>query len=170
VRRLGAFTMIVGIGIGSNLGNKHNHVSQALVQLSKLNPQMIVSSIYETDPIDCPHGSDTFLNLVVELDWDGMPSPFLKKLQQIELQMGRPTVRIKNQPRVIDMDLLFAGDCVDESKACTIPHPRMLERVFVLEPLMEIDSDRILPHTGKMVKQHLAELKLQENYKPCRKI
>lgn len=148
--------MIAAIALGSNLGDRTKSLEQAFQFLQSLSDQPIqVSSIYETAPVDCPEGSGVFLNAAALIHWSGTPHELLEKLLAFEQAMGRPIERPFNAPRTIDLDLLFMDDIILNSKSLTLPHPRMIERLFVLQPLAELCPSQILPHTGRTVLEHL---------------
>lgn len=138
---------LVGISLGSNLGDRHRHLRKAVSRLSELRsgPHLLASGIYETAPVDCPEGSDAFFNAVVEIETDLAPEEFLERTQRIEAEMGRPALRARNAPRPIDLDLLYWDDLVVETGELVLPHPRMRERPFVLIPLAEIRAEYRVP-------------------------
>lgn len=131
----------VFIGLGSNLGHRGRNVSKAITMLSRpfLKVQL-VSSIYETLPVGAPLGSRPFLNAVLSAETSLTPTLLLNFLQGIEIRFGR-VWHESNAPRLIDLDILLYG----ESTVCTdklvIPHPKLLERPFVLFPLAEIATN-----------------------------
>lgn len=117
------------------------------------------SSLYETAPqelIDQPW----FLNGVMEVETSLFPLQLLKRIREIERQMGRRRVTPKG-PRNIDIDVLFYGRSVIATAELEVPHPRMTQRRFVLEPLAEIAPDFRHPVTGKTASEMLAGLKPQ---------
>ena len=79
--------------------------------------------VYETEPVDCPPGSQGFLNGVMEIECDWDPMEILETCQDIEEELGRPKTREKNAPRIIDIDLLYYGELVCDTKRLTLPHP-----------------------------------------------
>ena len=135
------------VALGSNLGNRLVNIEMAI---NKLEPQVHptdVSSVYETDPWGVQN-QPRFLNCVISGKTNLQPVELLSKLKSIEVEMGRqPTVRYG--PRVIDLDLLLYDNLVLASEELTIPHPRMLERGFVLVPLAEIAGGLRHPLNGK---------------------
>ncbi len=107
---------------------------------------LIRSSLYETEPIDCPPGSPPFINVVVGLKpkTNETPESLLTKLQEIEKEFGRKPKTVPNEPRPLDLDIIsFRGEA-RRSAQLTIPHPRAHTRRFVLEPLSELAPDYVL--------------------------
>ncbi len=161
--------MRVGIALGSNLGDRHAHLQQAVDSLRELatpGESFLVSRIYETDPVDCPPGSSTFLNAAIEIDWTLTALDLLRNLQELEREAGRPSVRDVNSPRPLDLDILYFGDQIVDSLDLVIPHPRLTSRLFVLAPLADIIPARILPGQASTVAQLLACLKESETNMP----
>tara|TARA_R110000850_G_scaffold10259_24_gene36893 strand:+ start:952 stop:1341 length:390 start_codon:yes stop_codon:yes gene_type:complete len=103
---------------------------------------MLLSGVYETTPIDCPEESPQFLNAVVEIDVNTTPRELLTETQGIEARLGRQEIDVVNAPRPLDIDLLYFDDISIEESDLTLPHPRMLERAFVVIPLQEIQPGR----------------------------
>src|SRR5271155_2169763 len=105
--------MRAGIAFGSNLGDSLLLLRQAracVIASALLAPPILASSIYLTSPVDCPAGSDCFLNAVLEAELTGDPVALLRDLRSLEQGLGRPEHRDRNAPRAIDLDLLYAGD------------------------------------------------------------
>lgn len=143
--------IVVGyVALGSNLGNRGEHLSGGLQGLVRrgLCPTAI-SSVWETEPIDAP-SSLWFWNMTVEVRTAMAPLGVLQSLQAVEREAGRVR-EVPNAPRTLDLDLLLLGDLtVDDGLLC-LPHPRMWRRRFVLEPLAEIAPDLVNPATGRTV-------------------
>lgn len=150
----------VYIGIGSNVGDRKANIDRA-VSLLKEEEEidfLAISKIIETEPMGGPP-QDLFLNGVIKIKTDLLPLDLLSKLKGIERRLGRVKTEEKNQPRSMDLDILFYDDVVIvDGKSLTIPHPRLQERSFVLEPLSELAPDFIHPRLGKSVAQLKEEL------------
>jgi 2-amino-4-hydroxy-6-hydroxymethyldihydropteridine diphosphokinase len=132
------------VAIGANLGDAGATVRQAMDDLAAL-PQTRVtarSSLYRSAPVDAA-GPD-FVNAVAALDTGLAPEALLAALQRLEQAAGRERLH-RNAPRTLDLDLLRHGETVLHTAALTLPHPRMLQRAFVLRPLAEIAPDQVSP-------------------------
>jgi len=146
------------IGIGSNLGNRQAFCLEALRRLEKLPLTQLVSvsSLYETDAVGEGHSSP-FINSVAELSTELSPQEVLTAALSIEAALGRD--RSKAEPaRPMDLDLLLFGDLLLDEPGLTIPHPRMHERRFVLEPLAEIAPNLIHPVLKEKISALLKKL------------
>lgn len=151
----------VGIALGSNLGDRAANLQAArdrLREIATTGEPFLEASDYQTEPLHCPPGSPTFHNSVVEIAWDGNPFELLEITQAIELELGRTQTPERNAPRVIDLDLLYFGDQIIDTEALVLPHPRIAERLFVLEPLAEIRPDLRLPGSARSAKELLIGL------------
>lgn len=139
--------MRAGIALGSNLGDRNALIQDAIGHLRMIHEQgeFLISSLHETDPLDCPPGSESFLNGVVELDTSLAPLELLQRLQHLELASGRPRVHGRHAPRTLDLDLLYCDGMTFHHPDLELPHPRITERHFVLAPLHEIRPDLLLP-------------------------
>jgi 2-amino-4-hydroxy-6-hydroxymethyldihydropteridine diphosphokinase len=122
------------LSLGSNLGERDRNISSAIAELSERQVRVVrASPLYETEPVDLRE-QPWFLNGVVEVEWDGEPEKLLETLQDIERRLGRMR-RVRNGPRLIDMDILFFGARAMQLPQLEIPHPRLADRRFVLVPL-----------------------------------
>ena len=131
--------VICYIALGSNLADRQKNIKLALECLEQ-DPAIEVlkaSSIIETEPQKAPP-QPKFLNGVVKLQTSYSAHQLLKKLQEIEVKLGRKTPRVKNEPRTIDLDILLYGDLEIDEENLQIPHPRIWKRRFVTIPLKEI--------------------------------
>lgn len=153
--------MKAGLALGSNIGNRLGNLRaarKAIADLANVNEPIVCSAIYETEPVDCEPGAAPFLNAVMEIDFTGNAIDLLPNLKQIEISMGRPTDHGRNTSRKIDIDLLYFGDAKIDEAQLHLPHPRMHERRFVLQPLADIRPDLVLPAQTKTVRELLALL------------
>ncbi len=132
----------VYLSLGSNLGERAQNLERAIQALEQQHIHVIArSSVYETEPRDVM-GQAWFLNAVVECETHCFPLQLLGTLQNIENQLGRVRSNaVRRGPRTIDIDILLFGNVVMNTPRLAIPHPRMLDRRFVLQPLLEIVPD-----------------------------
>lgn len=152
----------VYLSLGSNIGERAQNLERALRELEQEQIQVVKrSSIYETEPQDVAQ-QPWFLNMVVECEMRLFPLQLLSAIQRIEGGLGRVRGAVRRGPRTIDIDiLLFANVCMETPKL-TIPHPRMFERRFVLEPLVEIAPELRHPRTKELLSRHLTRLSGQK--------
>ena len=136
------------LGLGSNLGNRQENLDWALDLLSQRVRMGKVSSVYETEPVGNLN-QPRFLNIVCEAYTRLEPEQLLVLGKGIETKLGRTGK--SNDPRPIDIDVLFYGDRVIDTPELVIPHPRLHERAFVLIPLAEIAPELVHPVMGKTV-------------------
>lgn len=143
--------MKVFIGIGSNEGDRLALISQAVRALGAADGIRVVqmATISETEPLGPPQGP--YLNTVVELETALPPRELLAVLQTIERRLGRAPSAVRWAPRPIDLDLLLYQDQVIHDERLVIPHPRMHERRFVLEPLAQLAPDLRHPALGQTI-------------------
>ena len=140
---------MVFLGLGSNIGNKEDHINKALTFISELYTVKKISHLYLTEPVGNIK-QDWFLNCVVEIQTDIDPKKLLSSFKSIERKLGR-TKTEKNGPRTIDIDILFYGDHIVKTKNLVIPHPLIQERLFVLQPMMDINPDFVHPVFKKSI-------------------
>ena len=147
----------VYIGLGSNLNNPIKQLSSALKYLSTLPfiHNMAVSSFYSSKPVG-PQDQPDFVNAVVFFNTELAPIKLLDKLQEIE-QSHHRTRKEHWGPRTLDLDILLYNDESINISRLTIPHPFMLERGFVIQPLNDLAPDRLLAN-GKTVSEQLHQL------------
>lgn len=131
------------IGLGSNLGDRAQRIEEAAGRIAALGTVVARSSLYETAPVGGPE-QGPFLNAVVLLDTDLTPRRLLDELLAAETAMGRDRTE-RWGPRLIDLDLLLYGDATISERGLTVPHPRLTERRFVLEPLLEVWPEASMP-------------------------
>lgn len=148
----------VGFSLGSNLGDRLVTLESVCDYLSDVFGALRLSQVYETEPVGCPEGSPAYLNACVEVETDISAPEILRICQQIEQELGRTRSGIYGEARTCDIDILYCGDEIYASPELTIPHPRLLQRAFVLRPLCDIDPTLVLPGSSHTIQQHLDEL------------
>jgi 2-amino-4-hydroxy-6-hydroxymethyldihydropteridine diphosphokinase len=142
---------IVYLSLGSNLGDRAANLRTAIAQLASLGEAVAVSSFYETEPVELT-AQPWFLNCVVKLDTEKMPRQLIAGILALEQGMGRQRKQ-KNGPRIIDIDILLFGTSIIEIPSLTVPHPKLHERRFVLEPLTEIAPEARHPIFRRTVRE-----------------
>jgi 2-amino-4-hydroxy-6-hydroxymethyldihydropteridine diphosphokinase len=149
------------IALGSNLGNSRETVLSAVERLRGFSDgPIIVSSLWETEAVDCPPGTPPFINAVIALAplQGETADSLLAKLQALEREFGRQRGSIRNEARTLDLDLIAFRTQVRADPHLTLPHPRAHQRAFVLAPLNEIAPDYVLPLQSQSVHALLAGL------------
>lgn len=151
------------IALGSNLGDRELNLLRAVAEIGRLPDSKVtgLSSFYETSPvgdIDQP----LFYNAVLRLHTALLPHVLLERLLRIEADIFGRTRTGCLAPRRMDLDLLLHGGASISDNRLTVPHPRMTERRFVLQPLCDIAPDLVLPTIGTSVAEALASLKTDE--------
>jgi 2-amino-4-hydroxy-6-hydroxymethyldihydropteridine diphosphokinase len=145
------------VGLGANLGDRERTIRRALelLDVEEGIELVAVSTLRETDPVGYAD-QPPFLNGAAAVDTELAPRELLERLLEVERELGR--VRAEGPrygPRTIDLDLLLYGDLVVDEPGLTVPHPRLAERRFALEPLHELDPDLRLPD-GRPVRELLS--------------
>jgi 2-amino-4-hydroxy-6-hydroxymethyldihydropteridine diphosphokinase len=152
---------IAYLSLGSNVGDRETHLARARERLDSDGLRVLrASAMYETEPRDVPD-QPWFLNQVVEIESELFPKQLLERTQKIERALGRIPTRPKG-PRTIDIDILLYGDTILSTPGLEIPHERLADRRFVLEPLAELAPDLRHPRTGSTVNEMLARVKNQK--------
>lgn len=149
------------VALGSNLGDPVRQVRAAIDRLAGLSTAtLLVSSLWESTPVDCPPGSPPFVNAVAALTpaSDETPERLLTRLQKIERDFGRATRTRRNEPRPLDLDLIAFGRETRPTPALILPHPRAHLRRFVLQPLSEIAPNLVLPGQRGSISELLRQL------------
>lgn len=146
----------VYLSLGSNVGDRKANLADAIARLTSVGVVTRVSSLYETEPVEFLQ-QPWFLNCAVELRTEWMPRKLLSGLLNIEREMGRRRGLAKG-PRIIDLDIVLFGSTVVDIPQLTIPHPAMLERRFVLEPLAEIAPEVRHPIVKRTIRELREEL------------
>ena len=151
---------IVYLGIGSNVGNKEKNCREAIDLLNSEQKIEVTgaSSLYITEPVGGPE-QDDYLNGVIKIETDLLPRQLINTIKDIESKMGRIVYDEKNQPRIIDVDILFYEDLVIKKEGLEVPHPRMHQRAFVLRGFSEIAPEALHPALNKTVKELYTELR-----------
>jgi 2-amino-4-hydroxy-6-hydroxymethyldihydropteridine diphosphokinase len=149
----------VYLSLGSNIGDRENNLRKAIRALAEANVRVTrVSSFYETEPVDLRE-QPWFLNCVVRGETEIPALDLLSALRGIESHMGSEKL-VPKGPRLIDIDILLYGDATVDRPELQVPHPRMLQRRFVLVPLAEIAPHLKHPSwagTAKQIVSHLAD-------------
>jgi 2-amino-4-hydroxy-6-hydroxymethyldihydropteridine diphosphokinase len=149
------------VALGSNLGDSIALVRRATARLEALSLKPLLrSSLWKSEPINCPPGSPPFTNAVVGLLPRSAESPdsLLEKLQALESEFGRRSKHVLNEPRPLDLDLIAFGSQTRTAGSLILPHPRAHLRRFVLQPLSEIAPGLVLPGQSQTVQQLLDSL------------
>ena len=141
--------VIATIGLGANLNDPAAQVEYALAELDRLPGTRLLgrSSLYASAPVGYVDQPD-FINAVAQVETELAPRPLLAALLDIEHRHGRER-SFRNAPRTLDLDLLLYGAAHFHEDGLTLPHPRMHERGFVLQPLLEIAPDTVIPGRGR---------------------
>ena len=157
----------VWLGIGTNIGDRLSHIRKAVSALESGLTHIIMAGIYETAPMDFLEQPD-FLNTVLRADTDLRPLELLAFLHETEAAGGRERLEnsVEKGPRIIDIDILLFDELCTVLKAengndLIIPHKSMHERLFVLKPLLDLDSDLADPRDGVLWSVKASQIKGQ---------
>jgi len=152
--------MTLYLALGSNLGDRLDNLrfARSAIESIILTSPAQSARLYETEPVDCPPGSPPFLNTVVGGETELPPREVLAQTQAIERAAGRQPGASRNAPRPLDVDVLLLDDLVFADEALLLPHPRIQERFFVLEPLHDLAADLQVPGLGRRISELRAAL------------
>jgi 2-amino-4-hydroxy-6-hydroxymethyldihydropteridine diphosphokinase len=144
------------IGLGSNLGDREATLRQGVAELAAAGDVVAVSPLYETEPDGGPEDQGAFLNLVVELETADGPRQLLRRCQALEEAAHRVRT-VRWGPRTLDADVLLVDDLTVDEADLVVPHPRMWERRFVLQPLADlapelVPAERLIASGGKVAR------------------
>jgi 2-amino-4-hydroxy-6-hydroxymethyldihydropteridine diphosphokinase len=148
---------LVGIALGSNLGDRRSHLDSAVASLGAVLARLRVSRFFETEPVDVVEPQGPFLNAAAAGEFQGTARELLATLLTVERSHGRERPHA-SAARTLDLDLIFFGEERVDEPGLVVPHPRFRERRFVLEPLTEVAPDWRDPVTGLTVAELLARL------------
>jgi len=152
------------IALGSNLGNRELNLLRAVAEVGRVPDCRVtaLSSFYETSPVGNVN-QDLFCNAVLRISTRLDARSLLTRLLRIENETFKRVRTVHQGPRSMDLDLLLYGDSVINEEDLVVPHPRLAERRFVLQPLCEIAPDLLHPLIGKSMCEILAALKSDES-------
>jgi 2-amino-4-hydroxy-6-hydroxymethyldihydropteridine diphosphokinase len=146
------------LGLGSNVGERRAHLEAAVSALGGHAVEVKASSsVYETEPVGEVLDQPDFLNACVRVRTELDPEGLLDAAKAVEREVGRAADGIRHGPRVIDVDVLLLGDQRHHSDRLTLPHADLVQRRFVLVPLLELDPELTLPG-GERISDRLAAL------------
>ena len=130
------------IGLGSNLGDRRALLRQAVEGLRGAGDVTGISPLYETEPVGGPEGQGPYLNLVVELSTSDTPRRLLERCRALEATAGRVRT-VRWGPRTLDADVLWVDGWQVDEEDLVVPHPRLWERRFVVQPLADLAPDLV---------------------------
>ena len=154
--------LIYYFSIGTNIGDRIKNLNYSIEYLKKYIEIISLSSVYKTKPLDMKSGTDFFYNMIIKGKSTMRPENMLAVIEGIEKTMGRKKKHNKNQlyeDRIIDLDILLAGDLIINSEKLIIPHKEMLNRTFVLVPLIELSPNLFHPVNNQLIASHLDLIK-----------
>ncbi len=157
------------ISIGSNIGDKIGACRKGIDKIKALPSCFVtdISKFYETSPVDYTD-QDWFANCAIKIKTEYSPEELLFNLREIERNVGSIKKKIRFGPRILDLDIIFYDNIIIDSKRLKIPHPRMHNRYFVLQPISDIETDFIHPVLKISIKSLIENLKSDIQYN-CQK-
>ena len=156
---------MVLVGLGSNQGDSPHIIERAMQRLAAFaQGPLRCSSLWRTSAVDCPPNSPDFINAAAAFEpRPGLtPEGLLASLKALELEFGREPVRVRNAPRALDLDLLLFGDATRATADFQLPHPRAVNRRFVLAPAAEVLPEAVWPGQTLTIAELLAGLDSDE--------
>jgi 2-amino-4-hydroxy-6-hydroxymethyldihydropteridine diphosphokinase len=144
--------MRIFLGLGSNLDDRYQNLMNGIQQLNDHAHIWVIdeSHVYQTPAMYSSDQQD-FYNMVIEIETNLNPLQLLDEVKIIEMKLGREPNKKKNMPRSLDVDILAVGDILIRSKLLEIPHPKIVERKFVLKPWNDIAPDFLVPDSDKKI-------------------
>lgn len=152
----GVVRLDAAVGLGANLGDPRRQLRWAVSEIARHGHILAVSKLYRSEPVGGPPQPD-FLNAAVRLEYDGSASELLDLLLGIERAAGRER-RERWGPRPLDLDILWIAGLVLEQPGLCIPHPRLRERAFALQPLIDVAPEAVDPRDGRAFESILSEV------------
>jgi 2-amino-4-hydroxy-6-hydroxymethyldihydropteridine diphosphokinase len=150
------------LGLGSNLGDRRNHLQAAADVLPSAGIRVTAaSSVYDTDPVGEVLDQPSFLNACVLVETELEPLELLDAVKRLEAELGRASGGVRHGPRAIDIDILLLGELTLAHERMTLPHEQVLNRRFVLIPALELDFELTTPD-GLRLSDALAALPVSE--------
>ena len=148
--------MRIFLGLGSNIDDRYQNLMNGIQQLNDHAHIWVIdeSYVYQTPAMYCSDQQD-FYNMVIEIETNLNPLQLLDEVKIIEMKLGREPNKKKNMPRSLDVDILAVGDILIRSKLLEIPHPKIVERKFVLKPWNDIAPDFLVPNSDKNIAELL---------------
>jgi 2-amino-4-hydroxy-6-hydroxymethyldihydropteridine diphosphokinase len=139
------------LGLGSNIGDRREHLAGAALALGDHAVEVVASSsVYETEPVGLVLDQRSFFNACLRITTALGPEELLDACKAVERELGRAAGGPRHGPRVIDVDLLLLGDLEYSSPRLTLPHAEVSSRRFVLVPLLALDADLALPSGARL--------------------
>ena len=148
--------MRIFLGLGSNIDDRYQNLMNGIQQLNDHAHIWVIeeSHVYQTPAMYSSDQQD-FYNMVIEIETNLNPLQLLDEVKKIEIKLGREPNKKKNMPRSLDVDILAVGNIIIRSKLLEIPHPKIVERKFVLKPWNDIAPDFLVPNSDKNITELL---------------